>query len=72
MITIAGIRFEDEVVRTLEWAGCATEEAVYADLERVRRDESEQLLAECLEGCDVLGLRESEWRDYVSTLVAAA
>ena len=66
-IKIAGIEFSAETVGTLEWVGMATPQSVRADLDRVRRGDGDQLLAECLEGAEdeqtIAG-----WRDYVATL----
>lgn len=70
-VTIAGIRFAPETVRTLEAAGAATAESVAADLARVRGGDSAGLLAQCLGGAEG-SAKIVSWCDYVSTLLANA
>lgn len=68
-VTIAGIRFNFEVARTLAFADADNDEAVTADLARVRAGDSAGLLEYCLDGADGEAQRAG-WRDYVSTLCA--
>lgn len=66
-VKIAGIKFDIDTARTLEWVGHGAHE-VADDVTALREGHmsADELLERCLEGAED---NAADWRDYVRTVV---
>jgi hypothetical protein len=69
-IKLNGIKLSAEVYEALEWAGCASDECVAADLNKLRSGGRSALIARCIDGAEDPETIAA-WREYVETLEAA-
>jgi hypothetical protein len=69
-IKLNGIKLSADVYEVLEWAGCASNECVAADLDELRSGGRSALIARLTDGADDPATIDA-WREYATTLEAS-